>query len=132
MYLGLHRSQALLDIMTRSGKREEMSQGPIWYGLVLVAATLACWRQAPAGVAAVAVMCAGDGCAELAGQLLGGPRWPHNRRKTLAGSCALAAVGFATAFGCGAVTTAQRWLDVGVASVCVKLHSELSSAVEGS
>jgi hypothetical protein len=103
VYLGLYRSQALLDIMTRSGRMEEMSQGPIWYGLVLIAATLACWRERPAGVAAVAVMCAGDGFAELVGQALGGPRWPHNRRKTVAGSCALAAFGFATVFGyvCG-------------------------------
>jgi hypothetical protein len=107
VYLGVYRSQELLDIMTRTGKREEMSQGPIWYGLVLVAATLVCWRQAPAGMAAVAMMCAGDGCAELAGQLLGGPRWPHNRRKTLAGSCALAAAGFAAAFGYGAGTTGR-------------------------
>jgi len=51
-------------------------------------------------LAAIAILAWGDSAATTAGEALGrvSPRWPHNPKKTLAGSAAFAAVGGAAAF----------------------------------
>lgn len=51
--------------MQRSGRREELLRGPLLYAAVHVAATLIWWRHSPCGVLALAILCAGDGLAEV-------------------------------------------------------------------
>ncbi len=49
---------------------------------VHVAATLAYWAGAPGGVLVIAILCAGDGLADIVGRRLGRRvKWPHNRDK---------------------------------------------------
>lgn len=47
----------------RTGRREELLRGPLYYAIAHVAVTLALWRGSPAGVLALAMLCGGDGLA---------------------------------------------------------------------
>ena len=81
---------------TRSGRREELLRGPLLYGLVHAALTVTCWRT-PAAALAVAVLCGGDGAAEVVGRSVASPRLPWNRDKSVAGSLGCLAGGAAVA-----------------------------------
>ncbi len=72
--------------MQRSKRRQELLKGPLLYGVVIVASTLWFWRDAPAGVMGLAVLCMGDGLAEVVGRRFGVRKLPHNRQK-VRGSC---------------------------------------------
>lgn len=105
---GLLRDDALVASSSRSGRREELLHGPLWYAVAHVAATLLFWRHSPAGVLALSVLCGGDGLAEVVGAGLAGgsgsnaaggkvrgavfsqcgARLPHNPDKSWAGSLA--------------------------------------------
>lgn len=50
------------------GKKEELLTGPLVYGLLHVAVTLYFWRSSPVGIIALAVLCVGDGLAEIVGR----------------------------------------------------------------
>ncbi|PNH10638.1 putative phytol kinase 3, chloroplastic, partial [Tetrabaena socialis] len=83
----------------RSGRRQELLSGPLLYGAVHVVATVLFWTSTPSGVIAIAVLCFGDGAAELAGRRATAKLW-HNRKKTWAGSfaCFVAGAVAATAY----------------------------------
>ena len=82
----------------RSGTRQELLRGPLYYAAAHVAATLLCWRHSPAGVLGLAVLCGGDGLAEVVGRSIRTPRLPHNRNKSVGGSMACWLGGAATAW----------------------------------
>ncbi|KAF6249503.1 integral membrane protein DUF92-domain-containing protein [Scenedesmus sp. NREL 46B-D3] len=90
----------LIASVSRSGHSRELLKGPLAYVLVLLAATTLAWRQHPAGLVAVAVMCGGDGLADVAGR-----RWgqqlplPWNRAKSWPGSAAMLLGGLAACMG---------------------------------
>ena len=65
----------------RSGRREELLSGPLLYGLVHSLLTVVFFTASPAGAIAVAVLCWGDGAAELAGRSYGVARLPHSPGK---------------------------------------------------
>ena len=71
------------------GCRRELLRGPLYYGIVLLTATIVYWRNSPIGVTAVAVMASGDGFADLVGRRYGSAKLPHNPRKSWAGSLAM-------------------------------------------
>ena len=57
---------------------------------MLIAVTVVYWRESPTGMVAVALMCGGDGIADIAGRRFGkGNPLPHNRNKSWAGSFAM-------------------------------------------
>lgn len=66
--------------LQRKGQREELLAGPSLYGVSITILTVLYWQR-PAGVAAVACLCVGDGCAEVVGQRLGRHKLPHNQNK---------------------------------------------------
>jgi len=90
----------LLHSVTRSGHHSELLQGPLAYVAVLLAATVLAWRHHPSGILAVAMMCGGDGLAEVLGR-----RWgqrlplPWNRNKTWAGCAGFLLGGLCSAYG---------------------------------
>lgn len=55
--------------------------GPLLYGIVHVLATVIFWTASPSGVAALAVLCFGDGAAELVGRSWGRQVLFYNPRK---------------------------------------------------
>ncbi|KAG8458825.1 hypothetical protein KFE25_005252 [Diacronema lutheri] len=83
---------ALVAAVSRSGERSEVLRGPFIYVLVLLGATVLCWRASAVGVVAIAQMAVGDGVADIVGRRLGGSnRWPFNPSKSVAGSVAFVA-----------------------------------------
>jgi phytol kinase len=96
--LGLIQDPAAVQAMTRRGDRREILRGPLFYGLVFVAATLIFWRSVPAAVVALMLLCGGDGLADIVGRRWGRARLPFNPSKSWAGSLAMFLGGFAFAF----------------------------------
>ncbi len=79
----------LLQTQQRHGRREELLRGPMYYGIIHTAMTLMYWRSSPAGMTALAVLCGGDGLADIVGRRWGrllGPL-PHNKSKVRYVSC---------------------------------------------
>lgn len=86
---GRASTSGLVAAVSRSGARGEVLKGPFIYVLVLLAATVLCWRQSAVGVLAIAQMAVGDGLADIVGRRWGGSnKWPFNRDKSVAGSLA--------------------------------------------
>lgn len=72
--------------------RKELLRGPTFYVLALIATTLAAWRTSPVSALVVALMCGGDGLADIVGRRWGGGargRLPWNPAKSWAGSAAM-------------------------------------------
>ena len=57
--------------MQRTGDRRELLRGPLQYGLAIAALTAMFWRGSSVGVLAIAVLCAGDGMADIIGRRYG-------------------------------------------------------------
>ncbi|KAJ1637332.1 hypothetical protein T492DRAFT_952769 [Pavlovales sp. CCMP2436] len=94
--------------VSRSGERGEILKGPFIYVLVLLAATLLCWRDSPVGVVALCQMAVGDGLADIAGRRFGkNNKWPFAPSKSVAGS--LAFVLGATAASLGLLSWLGVW-----------------------
>uniref|UniRef100_A0A383VCW5 Dolichol kinase n=1 Tax=Tetradesmus obliquus TaxID=3088 RepID=A0A383VCW5_TETOB len=90
----------LISSVSRSGSSSELLRGPLAYVLVLLAATTLTWRQHPAGLVAVAMMCGGDGLADIGGRRWGGScALPWNAGKSWAGSAAMLLGGLAASLG---------------------------------
>jgi uncharacterized protein (TIGR00297 family) len=79
----------------RPGDRERGVHGIIWYPLAVLLLLVTFPRRLDIVAAAWGILAIGDGIATLAGQAIGGPRWPWNREKTLSGSAAFAIGGAA-------------------------------------
>lgn len=62
--------------------------GIVFYPLAILLLILALPHRLDLVAAAWGVLAVGDAAATLAGRLLGGPRWPWNREKTVAGTTA--------------------------------------------
>lgn len=77
----------------------ELLRGPLFYVLILQAATVAWWRTSPVPLLVVATMCGGDGVADIVGRRCPHPRLPWNAGKSVAGTTAMAAVGAAMGAG---------------------------------
>ena len=77
----------LVPAATRSGRSEELLRGPFLYGIVhaVLAATL--WRR-PESILAIAVLCGGDGLAEVVGTSVASPKLAWNTKKSVAGTAA--------------------------------------------
>ena len=95
--MGVIEGSGTVKAVSRSGSRQEVLRGPLYYVLILVAMTLCFWRTSPVGVVALSMMCGGDGLADIVGRRLGSAKLPFNERKSWAGSIAMFAGGWATA-----------------------------------
>jgi phytol kinase len=71
---------------SRTGKREELLKGPLYYGLIFILSTVFFWKSVN-GIIYLFILCFGDGMAEVVGRLLGqGNPIPWNPRKSVAGT----------------------------------------------
>lgn len=97
---GLVSDAGMVKSMSRSGDKHELLRGPLYYVLVLAAVTALFWRENPAGLITVSMMCGGDGVADIVGRKFGTAKLPWNTGKSWAGSAAmwLAGMGMACAF----------------------------------
>jgi phytol kinase len=97
--LGIMKDPAAVDAMSRTGDRREILRGPLFYGIVFVILTLVYWRENAIGIAALMLLCGGDGLADIIGKRFGSVRLPWSRKKSLAGSVAMFAAGWIFAIG---------------------------------
>jgi phytol kinase len=87
---GVTKDERAVRAMTRTGDPAELLRGPLYYTLVLAAITAAFWRASPVGLVVAAMMCGGDGLADVVGRRAGrGNPLPWNPAKSWAGSAAM-------------------------------------------
>ncbi|BBN12566.1 phytol kinase [Marchantia polymorpha subsp. ruderalis] len=97
---GIFKDEGLVKSMSRSGDSKELLRGPLYYVLVLYTSTVVFWRHSPVGMIALAMMCGGDGIADIMGRKFGSNKLFYNSDKSWAGSIAMFTFGFLVAFGC--------------------------------
>jgi len=132
--VGVMKDPAAVQAMTRTGDPREILRGPLYYGIVFVACTLAFWRHSPIGILALMLMCGGDGLAEIVGRRFGRAQLPFSPRKSWAGSAAMLVGGFLSGLGFVMLFDAfgnfQPRLDPGRAAGATAIVSFAAAAVE--
>ncbi len=87
--LGWLENADLVKSSTRQGRPAELLRGPLYYGIAFIVCTLIFWRNSPAGILALMVMCGGDGLADIVGRRWGDRKLPFSSDKSWAGSLAM-------------------------------------------
>jgi phytol kinase len=90
---GILKDDAAVKAMSRTGKREEILRGPLYYGIVFILLTLLFWKDTPLGVISLMILCGGDGVADIIGKKFQNGKLPWSGKKTWAGSLAMFAGG---------------------------------------
>eukprot|EP01083_Nonionella_stella_P099568 279958_1 len=120
--LGLIRNSGLVQTVSRSGDPREILRGPMFYGIVHVLATVVYWRDRPAGIVSLMILCAGDGFADIVGRKFGGSnRLPWNRKKSFAGSAAFFAFSLLFCIPLGWLYISRGFWDVSLSIYVAKL-----------
>lgn len=91
---GIIKDEASVKAMSRSGKREEILQGPLYYGIIFIIVTMIYWHDTPIGIIALLMLCGGDGLADIFGRRFGITKIPWNKQKTCLGSVSMFLGGF--------------------------------------
>jgi phytol kinase len=86
---GVMKDPSAVEAMSRSGRREEILRGPLYYGIVFVALTLLFWKDSPVGIVALMLLCGGDGLADIIGTRYGLGCLPWSCKKSYGGSLAM-------------------------------------------
>ncbi|KAI8008409.1 hypothetical protein LOK49_LG07G01394 [Camellia lanceoleosa] len=97
--LSLATDEGLIKSVTREGKPEELLRGPLYYVLILILCVLVFWRESPIGVISLAMMCGGDGIADIMGRRFGSVKIPYNKKKSWVGSISMFVFGFLISIG---------------------------------
>ncbi|KAH9327163.1 hypothetical protein KI387_007341, partial [Taxus chinensis] len=92
-------NEGLVKAVSREGKPEELLRGPLYYVMVLIFCTTVFWRESPIGMVSLAMMCGGDGIADIMGRRFGGLKLPYNHEKSWAGSISMFVFGFLISLG---------------------------------
>ena len=87
--LGIMRDEQAVKAMSRTGKRQEILRGPLYYGIAFVLLTLLYWKDSPIGIVALMMLCGGDGLAEVIGSRFGRAKLPWSKNKSWAGTLAM-------------------------------------------
>ncbi|CAI5997419.1 unnamed protein product [Closterium sp. NIES-64] len=95
--LGVTRNEGMVKAMSREGSSSELLGGPLYYILTLAFVTITFWRSSPVGGVALALMCGGDGIADIVGRRVGSAKLPWNDEKSWAGSMAMLLFGYGLA-----------------------------------
>eukprot|EP00238_Polyblepharides_amylifera_P008055 CAMPEP_0196581282 /NCGR_PEP_ID=MMETSP1081-20130531/33360_1 /TAXON_ID=36882 /ORGANISM="Pyramimonas amylifera, Strain CCMP720" /LENGTH=254 /DNA_ID=CAMNT_0041901457 /DNA_START=438 /DNA_END=1202 /DNA_ORIENTATION=+ len=88
--LGVVKDTASVNSISREGSPKELLGGPLYYVGCMLAGTLLFWRESPVGICSLAMMCGGDGFADIFGRRFGKHhKLPFNPDKSWAGSLAM-------------------------------------------
>lgn len=104
--IGLSKDQSAVQAMSRSGKRQEILFGPLFYGIVFVLLTVFFWYDSPIGIIALMVLSGGDGLADVFGRNLGETKLPWTTEKTWMGTLGMFLGAWTFSIGVLAVYTA--------------------------
>ncbi|CAM8978319.1 unnamed protein product [Rhodiola kirilowii] len=80
---------SLVKSVTREGNPKELLRGPLYYVIILILSATVFWRASPVGVVSVAMMCGGDGIADIIGRRYGFQKLPYNHHKSWLGSLSM-------------------------------------------
>ncbi|XP_004496158.1 probable phytol kinase 1, chloroplastic isoform X1 [Cicer arietinum] len=97
--LSLTSDQGLIKSVTRKGDPKELLRGPLYYVVILMLCAVVFWRDSPIGVVSLAMMCGGDGVADIIGRRYGSMKIPYNQKKSWAGSISMLIFGFLVSIG---------------------------------
>ncbi|OVA19459.1 Phosphatidate cytidylyltransferase [Macleaya cordata] len=97
--LSLTTDEGLVKSVTREGNPKELLKGPLCYVLILILSAVIFWRDSPVGIMALAMMCGGDGIADIIGRRFGKLKIPYNQNKSWAGSISMFTFGFLISIG---------------------------------
>lgn len=97
--LSLAADEGLVKSVTREGSPQELLRGPLYYVLILILCAIVYWRESPTGVISLAMMCGGDGIADIIGRRFGSQKLPYNHKKSWAGSISMFVCGFLISIG---------------------------------
>ena len=119
---GVVANENAVRAVSREGDKKELLGGPFIYTLVLLTVTACFWRTSPGGIAALSLMCGGDGLADIVGRRLGaGNALPWNTSKSFAGSAAM----FLGGFGCSLFYVwlfhACGYVEVDASAACARM-----------
>jgi len=132
--LGWWQDAAAVQSMTRHNQPREILRGPLYYGLVFIVCTIVFWRQSPAGILALMMMCGGDGLADIVGRRWGRHKLPLNPEKSWAGSMAMfgASVlgGWVALWLFSALGYVQLQVSLGQAAIATVLIAAAATVVE--
>ncbi|KAM1140078.1 hypothetical protein TB2_040141 [Malus domestica] len=92
-------NEGLVKSVTREGNPKELLRGPLYYVLILILCALVFWRESPVGLISLAMMCGGDGVADIMGRKFGSIKIPYNPKKSWAGSISMFLFGFLISMG---------------------------------
>ena len=110
---GVVKNENAVRAVSREGDRSELLRGPLFYTGVMVVTTALFWRSSPSGVAALSLMCGGDGLADIVGRRLGkGNKLWFNENKSAAGSAAMFIGGFGLSMGLTALFHSLGYLEL--------------------
>jgi phytol kinase len=87
--LGIMKDDAAVKAMSRTGQRQEILRGPLFYGLAFVFLTILFWKDNPIGIIALMILCGGDGLADIIGKRFNTWKLPWSQNKTWAGSLSM-------------------------------------------
>lgn len=91
--LGKMKDHASVKSMARTGARDELLKGPLFYGIIFVLLTVFFWKTAYA-VIPLMMLCGGDGVADLVGSRISSKILPWTKKKTVLGSFSMLVGGF--------------------------------------
>lgn len=83
---GVLKDEASVKAMSRTGDPKEILRGPLFYGIMFVVLTVLFWKDHPAGVVALMILCGGDGVADIIGRGIQSPKLLWSPKKSIAGS----------------------------------------------
>lgn len=92
--LGILKDEAAVKAMSRSGVRQEILRGPLFYGIVFVILTIIFWKDNMIGIISLMILCGGDGLADVIGKRIPSKLLPWSKNKTWAGTSAMFLGGF--------------------------------------
>lgn len=87
--LGIIRDDAAVKAMSRTGKRQEILLGPLFYGIAFVLLTIVFWKDSTIGIISLMILCGGDGLADIIGKQFQKWKLPWSPQKTWAGSISM-------------------------------------------
>jgi phytol kinase len=106
--LGIIKDEAAVKALSRTGNRQEILRGPLFYGIIFVILTILYWKDSPIGMVALMLMCGGDGMADVVGRRYGQVKLPWAAKKSWMGSLAMFLGGWILAIGVLWVYVAAR------------------------
>jgi phytol kinase len=106
--LGIIKDEAAVKALSRTGNRQEILRGPLFYGIIFVILTILYWKDSPIGMVALMLMCGGDGMADVVGRRYGQAKLPWAANKSWMGSLAMFLGGWILAIGVLWVYVAAR------------------------